>query len=76
MDTVLNKNNFDWNFINFNPIVYDKEPYDYDTYADEFLSDYLTGISYLLQTYEETHNEYYKMLAERLMPVGMKNPSN
>ena len=74
MDIALN--NFDWDFITFNPKVYDNEPYNEDTYANEFLNDYLTGIRYLLDSYEQTQNPYYKMLAEKLLPVGMKVQSN
>lgn len=74
--TDIVSSNFDWNFDLFNPMVYEKEPYDLDEYAKEHLEHYLEGLEYLYRDYEATHNEYYKMLVERLLPAGMKMQSN
>lgn len=74
MDIVLNNGDWDWD--NFDPIVYENEPYNEDTPASVFLAEYLTGLSYLWDNYQQTNDERYVELIKFLLPAGMKLQSN
>jgi len=74
MDIVLS--NLEWDWAEFDPIVYENEPYNEDTPAHEFLADYLTGIDYLIDNYHKTEDPRYLKLIKLLLPAGIKLQSN